>query len=130
MAEVKIRIGALAFLPDTRYTFWLKLKGNGIQLVLTIGNWESVDSWEDPDGIGGYPLTYVIIGTWDNVIEWTDDTDIGGFLRPEFTDGKWDWVPNQSWDSDLGVYIEELTASGIVDWDTSGWTNTDKNIGE
>ncbi len=75
-------------------------------------------------------LTYVIIGTWDNVIEWTDDTDIGGFLRPEFTDGKWDWVPNQSWDSDLGVYIEELTASGIVDWDTSGWTNTDKNIGE
>ena len=124
------KIGALAFLPDTRYTFWLKLKGNGIQLVLTIGNWESVDSWEDPDGIGGYPLTYVIIGTWDNVIEWTDDTDIGGFLRPEFTDGKWDWVPNQSWDSDLGVYIEELTASGIVDWDTSGWTNTDKNIGE
>ncbi len=57
--------------------------------------------------------------------------DIGeSFLRPEFTDGKWDWVPNQSWDSDLGVYIEELTASGIVDWDTSGWTNTDKNIGE
>ncbi len=111
------QIGALHFLPDVRYTFKLKLKGNGIQLILSIGNWETpAGSWSDPDGIGGYPPTYIVIGTWEDCIEWTDDSDIGGFLSPEFT-GPGNWEPNHSWSTDLGAYLESLTASGFLSWD-------------
>jgi len=111
LATTDDQIGALAFLPDVRYTFGLKLKGNGIQLILSITPWNTPGDWGS--SIGGYPSTYIVVGEWEVTWDWS--TDVGGYpvLQGFTVDG---WKPNTAWNSELGTYLSVVFGSVLKDW--------------
>ena len=114
------QIGALAFLPDTRYTFRLKLKGNGIQLILSITPWNAPDTWDS--AIGGYPSASIVVGEWTGSWNWS--TDVGGY--PVLTGFDVEtWTPNSEWNSQLGTYLSVVFGSAFPEnWNPNApWGN-------
>ncbi len=128
-----VTLGAVPFSKGVRYTYTLKLKGDAILVILSVGAWNLADDLTadfGPDEV----VPGIVVGAWTNV-DWS--AELGGGTTPDFSG---EWTTNDDWSTELGAYLNAVASSGQwntpADWSadigdsggsgattgTSGWT--------
>ncbi len=104
-----VTLGAVPFSKGVRYTYTLKLKGDAILVILSVGAWNLADDLTadfGPDEV----VPGIVVGAWTNV-DWS--AELGGGTTPDFSG---EWTLNPAWSTELGAYLNAVASSG--QWNT------------
>jgi len=110
-------LAAIAYVPGYQYNYKLVLKGNIIELILSVGPWNAIDWSEGGENFdfGASPQISVSVGEW-NLVGW--DTSMGGSGGADITVGG--WTSNPDWDAEIGAFPILAPSLDPNEWNGGG----------